>query len=87
MNDDRIAEDDETVPLRCSARGCSHDAEFALRWNNVKIHPPERRKTWLACTEHEVPLTEYLSVRGLFRERDLLTNNVGKATPDASVTP
>ncbi len=60
--------DEPTEPMRCSARGCTKRAEFALRWNNPKIHPPERRKTWLACAEHRESLTEYLSVRGMFRE-------------------
>jgi hypothetical protein len=57
-------------PLRCSARGCGRAAEFALRWNNPKIHPPERRKTWLACVEHRVTLTDFLAARGMFRECD-----------------
>ena len=43
--------DSDDVP-RCSARGCTSAAAFALLWNNPKIHPPERRKTWLACAEH-----------------------------------
>ena len=59
---------DPAEPLRCSARRCTRNAEFALLWNNPKIHSPERRKTWLACAEHRTSLTEYLSVRGLFRE-------------------
>jgi hypothetical protein len=59
---------DPVVPPRCSARGCTRDAEFALRWNNPKIHPPERRKTWLACAQHRTTLTEHLTVRGMFRE-------------------
>src|SRR4051812_167921 len=55
-------------PLRCSAKGCARRAEFALRWNNRKIHPAERRKTWLACPDHRQSLTEFLSIRGMFRE-------------------
>jgi hypothetical protein len=43
-------------------------AVWALRWNNPKIHPPERRKTWLACAEHRDHLTGFLSARGFLRE-------------------
>jgi hypothetical protein len=57
-----------TEPLRCSARGCRKPATWALRWNNPKLHPPERRKTWLACDEHRSHLGDYLSARGLLRE-------------------
>lgn len=54
--------------VRCSARGCTRDAEFAVHWNNPKIHPPERRKTWLACTEHRASLSAHLAARGFLRE-------------------
>jgi hypothetical protein len=57
-----------TTQLVCSARGCRAAAAWALRWNNPRLHPPERRKTWLACDQHRERLTEYLTVRGLFRE-------------------
>jgi hypothetical protein len=43
---------------------------WALRWNNPKLHPPERRKTWLACEEHREQLTEFLGRRGLLRETE-----------------
>jgi hypothetical protein len=52
----------------CSARGCRESGVWALRWNNPKIHPPERRKTWLACDDHRTSLSEYLSVRGLLKD-------------------
>ncbi len=58
--------DDE--PPRCSARGCTQIATFALRWNNPKIHPPERRKTWVACDDHRSSLTDFLAARGFLRE-------------------
>jgi hypothetical protein len=59
----------EVVPdLVCSAKGCRSDATWALRWNNPKLHPPERRKTWLACDDHRESLGEFLSVRGFLRE-------------------
>ncbi len=56
----------------CSARGCSLAATFDLRWNNPKIHVPERRKHWLACDQHRDSLSAYLSVRGLLREVEQL---------------
>ena len=52
----------------CSARGCSATAVADVRWNNPKIHPPERRKHWLACAEHTESLSAYLSARGMLRE-------------------
>jgi len=38
----------EDLPSVCSARGCGKPAQWALLWNNPKIHTPDRRKTWLA---------------------------------------
>jgi hypothetical protein len=55
-------------PPTCSAKGCTAPATVALRWNNPKLHPPERRKTWLACPDHESWLTQFLSARGFLRE-------------------
>jgi len=52
----------------CSARGCTSPAVWAVRWNNPKLHPPERRKTWLACDQHRTYLSEFLSARGFLRE-------------------
>lgn len=54
--------------LVCSARGCTAAATADVRWNNAKIHPPERRKHWLACTEHTPTLSDHLSARGMLRE-------------------
>jgi hypothetical protein len=56
--------------LICSARGCGAAAQWALRWNNPRLHTPERRKTWLACDEHRSGLSEHLSVRGFLRETE-----------------
>jgi hypothetical protein len=61
-------EDEGPAELVCSARGCSAAAVADLRWNNVKIHPPERRKHWLACAEHRESLSAFLSARGMLRE-------------------
>jgi hypothetical protein len=54
--------------LTCSARGCQAEAVWALRWDNPKLHTPERRKTWLACEEHRESLGGFLGVRGFLRE-------------------
>jgi hypothetical protein len=59
---------DDGGELVCSAKGCARPASVALRWNNPKIHAPERRKTWLACDDHQQYLTEFLSARGFMRE-------------------
>jgi hypothetical protein len=52
----------------CSAKGCRADAVWVLAWNNPKIHQPERRKTWLACTDHREHLSRFLSVRGFLKD-------------------
>jgi hypothetical protein len=56
------------VTLFCSARGCRLTATWGLRWNNPRLHPPERRKVWLACTEHRETLGAFLDQRGFLRE-------------------
>jgi hypothetical protein len=52
----------------CSARGCRKPAVWALRWNNPKLHTPERRKVWTACDEHRASLEDFLSLRGFLKE-------------------
>ncbi|NYG55817.1 hypothetical protein [Nocardioides perillae] len=52
----------------CSARDCRADAVWALQWNNPRLHPPERRKTWLACETHRDSLGDFLGARGFLRE-------------------
>lgn len=52
----------------CSAKGCRRAAEWVLAWNNPKIHPPERRKTWLACSDHREHLSTFLDIRGFLRD-------------------
>jgi len=59
--------------LRCSAKGCRTPAVWALSWNNPKLHPPERRKTWLACDAHRQSLADFLDARGFLREVTGLT--------------
>ncbi|MDI1465758.1 acetone carboxylase [Catellatospora sp. KI3] len=59
---------EEAAPLICSRKGCRAPATWELRWNNPKLHTPDRRKSWLACDEHRENLSEFLSVRGFLRE-------------------
>jgi hypothetical protein len=59
--------DAEIEPV-CSAKGCRAPAAYEVRWNNPRIHPPERRKVWLACEEHRVSLADFLDRRGFLRE-------------------
>ena len=54
--------------MTCSARGCTAPAEWGLRWNNPKIHAPERRKVWLACDTHRAHLERFLSRGDFLRE-------------------
>lgn len=51
----------------CSAKGCSEPASFDLQWNNPKIHTVDRRKHWLACSDHRESLSAFLSARGFLR--------------------
>lgn len=60
--------------MLCSAKGCTQPATVALRWNNPKLHTPDRRKTWLACDEHRVFLSGFLGARGFLRETEPLTD-------------
>lgn len=53
---------------QCSAKGCRAAAVWRLRWNNPKIHTPDRRKTWLACADHRSTLGAFLDARGFLRE-------------------
>ncbi len=61
---------DDNHDLVCSARDCRAPATVALRWNNPKIHTPDRRKAWLACDEHQQSLTDFLAARGFMRETE-----------------
>lgn len=57
----------EEVP-RCSSKGCRADAVWALRWNNPRLHTPDRRKVWTACDEHREHLAGFLGARGFLRD-------------------
>jgi len=54
--------------FKCSARGCRSDAIWALRWNNPKLHTPQRRKIWLACDQHREYLTDFLAARDFMKD-------------------
>ncbi|MDO5750874.1 MAG: acetone carboxylase [Rothia sp. (in: high G+C Gram-positive bacteria)] len=56
------------APSICSRKGCREAAEYKILWNNPKIHTPERRKTWLACSEHRAWLENYLQERSFWKE-------------------
>lgn len=60
--------DDGPDEATCSARGCRAPAVWALRWNNPRIHTPDRRKVWLACDEHRASLSDFLGARGFLRD-------------------
>lgn len=62
--------------LTCSAKGCTAAAAWALRWNNPKIHTPERRKAWLACEDHKASLTDFLGARNFLRETETIADFV-----------
>ena len=70
MGNLRQVEDTGSDALTCSAKGCQKRAVWALRWNNPKLHTPDRRKTWLACEEHKDSLSSFLQLRGFLREVD-----------------
>lgn len=67
MSDHATDEPTDTVPL-CSAKGCQQAATWAHRWNNPKLHTPERRKVWLACDDHRTSLADFLTARGFLKE-------------------
>ncbi|KHL11203.1 hypothetical protein CLV56_3049 [Mumia flava] len=69
--------------LICSSKGCDAPAEFQVRWNNPKIHTPERRKVWLACSEHEPTLRSFLDARGFYRDTTGLDDDAADGTAEA----
>lgn len=58
----------QTSALVCSRKGCNEYASYKLLWNNPKIHTVDRRKIWLACSEHQKYLEEFLQARGFWKE-------------------
>lgn len=60
--------------LVCSAKGCRARAQWALRWNNPRLHSPEKRKTWLACGDHRAHLENFLTARSFPLETIAVTD-------------
>lgn len=58
--------------LICSSKGCTAPAVHQVLWNNPRIHAEDRRKTWLACDEHESTLREFLAKRDFYRSTEPL---------------
>lgn len=54
--------------LTCSSRDCREQAVWGIRWNNPKIHTPDRRKVWLACDDHKESLSDFLRKRDFFKD-------------------
>ncbi|MFW0108443.1 hypothetical protein ACN08Z_04870 [Rothia sp. P7181] len=52
----------------CSRRGCQELAQWKLLWNNPRVHAPERRKVWLACSAHRQFLEDFLGSRSFLKE-------------------
>lgn len=64
----------------CSRKGCRLQAQWQVKWNNPKIHTPERRKVWLACAEHREWLENFLKQRLFWRSTEPL--ETGTASVD-----
>ncbi len=39
-----------------------------MRWNNPKLHTPDRLKVWLACDDHRQSLGDFLAARSFLRD-------------------
>ena len=63
-----LSQDAQPEYAKCSRKGCQQAAEFQLLWNNPKVHTPERRKIWLACSEHVGWLENYLREREFWKQ-------------------
>lgn len=55
--------DDVPLGTTCSRANCKAGAEWAVHWRNPRIHPDDRVKIWLACSEHKDYLRDYLASR------------------------
>ena len=69
-------------PEICSAKGCQVAARWQLRWNNPKLHTPDRRKVWLACSDHRDSLSSFLGARGFLK--DVVPHEPGGTTDPSS---
>ncbi len=63
---------DEPSAPECSRKACREAAVWQVKWNNPKIHTPQRRKIWLACEEHRPWLENYLQQRLFWRSTEPL---------------
>ncbi len=71
--------------LTCSAKRCTEPAEWALVWNNPRLHTPERRKVWLACDDHRGSLGDFLSARDFLL--DVVPASQAPADPGPGAIP
>ncbi|TLP97976.1 acetone carboxylase [Nesterenkonia salmonea] len=62
----------------CSRKGCTAHAAWQVKWNNPKIHPPERRKVWLACDDHREWLENFLKARLFWRSTEPMNTTAGE---------
>ncbi|MBQ1442646.1 MAG: hypothetical protein IIZ13_02215 [Renibacterium sp.] len=74
---DSLGAADGPVAAQCSRKGCRSGARWNLRWNNPKVHTPERLKIWSACDEHREWLEDYLKLRGFFRDTVAVDGEAG----------
>jgi hypothetical protein len=58
---------------QCSRAGCRASASWRIEWRNPRIHPEDRRKTWVACDEHVDYLRDFLAARDFPVQVDALT--------------
>jgi len=70
--DESTGESSQDQQLVCSAKGCQQEAQYAVVWNNPKVHTPDREKTWLACAEHREFLSGFVDKRGFLLRVDTL---------------
>ncbi|NIK36610.1 hypothetical protein FHS05_001649 [Microbacterium endophyticum] len=69
---------DVTGDVTCSRAGCREPAMWRIDWRNPRIHDADRRKTWVACSEHMPFLRDYLSNRAFPVEVDSLVKPAGE---------
>ena len=80
-----MSDSGEAPQLICSARGCRREAAWALLWNNPRLHAPQRRKTWLACDDHQDTFAGFLNLRGFLRGTVPVAE--AGAAPEADAAP
>ena len=71
----------EEAGIQCSAKGCRVPAQWQLRWNNPKLHTPDREKVWLACDEHVETHRSYLGMRSMLRYVEPLADRLARGAP------